>query len=135
MWTHDPHSHAVVRHVWSSTHLARLPDQFLARVKCTKRAFSIWNKCQFGRLQKDIASIRTALAACQNGIIDDNSREQDKALRLQLDELLKHEELLWFQKSRVQWALEGDRCTKFFFISTLVRIRHNKIEKIHLDNG
>ncbi|KAL5562354.1 hypothetical protein UlMin_032101 [Ulmus minor] len=54
-----------------------------------------------------------------NGIMNENNREWDKSLRRQLEELLKREELLWFQKSRVRWVLEGDKCTKFFFISTL----------------
>ncbi|KAL5568617.1 hypothetical protein UlMin_025192 [Ulmus minor] len=135
MWTRDLRSHAVVRHAWSSTHLPHPPDQFLARVKHTKRALSIWNKCQFGKLQMEIAYVRTTLAACQNGIMNENNKERDKSLRRQLEELLKREELLWFQKSSVRWVLEGDRCTKFFFISTLVRRRHNKIEKIRLDNG
>ena len=62
-------------------------------------------------------------------------RVRDSNLRNQLEELLKMEELLWFQKSQVKWALEGDRCTNFFFISTLVQRRHNRIKQIRLDNG
>ena len=36
-------------------------------------------------------------------------------LRHHLEQLLKMEELFCFQKSRLKWQLEGDRCTWFFF--------------------
>ncbi|KAL5543968.1 hypothetical protein UlMin_007752 [Ulmus minor] len=101
----------------------------------TKRALSFWNKDQFGKLQVEISKTRAAIIECQRGDPSSRDRDHDKYLRSLLDELLKREELLWFQKSRVQWALNGDRCTKFFFISTLVRRKHNRIEKILLDNG
>lgn len=39
------------------------------------------------------------------------------------------------QKSRVDWMRYGDRDTKFFSTSTLVRKRRNKIETVQVANG
>ncbi|KAL5571863.1 hypothetical protein UlMin_021460 [Ulmus minor] len=125
MWTRDSRSYAVIRHAWLSMSHFRPLNKFLYRLKGTKRALFEWNKTQFGKIQYEIASTRAVLAI----------GDRDKDLRCHLEELLKREEMLWFQISRVQWALEGDRCTKFFFISTLIQRKNNRIERLLLDNG
>ncbi|KAL5555562.1 hypothetical protein UlMin_037798 [Ulmus minor] len=135
MWTRDPRSIVVVRHSWLATPHGRPHSQFLDRMRNTKRALSFWNKDQFGKLQAEISKTRAAIIECQRGDPSSRDRDRDNYLRSLLDELLKRDELFWFQKSRVQWDLNGDRCTKFFFISTLVRRKHNRIEKILLDDG
>lgn len=59
----------------------------------------------------------------------------DQNLRYHLDHLLKMEETLWFQKSRLKWQLEGDRRTRFFFITTLTHWKFNMIDHIKGDDG
>lgn len=49
--------------------------------------------------------------------------------------LLREEELLWYQKSRTRWIEFGDRNTKFFHTSTIVRRKRNHIKTLKLDNG
>ena len=102
MWTCCPCIFAVVKHAWLSTHHIWPPDQFLNRLKRTKNALSVWNKCQFGKLQSDIARTQLALEECQRGNMDSVGKDQDMNLRQRLDELLKRKELLWFQKLQVQ---------------------------------
>ena len=41
--------------------------------------------------------------------------------------MLHQEELLWYQKSRVDWLHDGDRNTTFFQLSTIVRRWKNKV--------
>ena len=63
------------------------------------------------------------------------SWEREKDLKCQIDELLRREELLWFQKAKIQWRLEGDRCSRFFFMTTMIRRKSNRIDCLKLDNG
>lgn len=51
-------------------------------------------------------------------------------LRKELDDVLAQKELLWFQKSRVKWLLDGDRNTTYFQLSNISRKWHNKISAI-----
>lgn len=44
--------------------------------------------------------------------------------------ILCQEEEFWALKSRVNWAINGDRNTTFFHVSTLVRRHKNKIRSI-----
>ncbi|XP_024163831.1 uncharacterized protein LOC112170758 [Rosa chinensis] len=57
------------------------------------------------------------------------------------DDLLKEyevirdqESLLWRQKSRDKWLQDGDRNTRFFHLTTVIRRRKNKIEGLFDDN-
>lgn len=54
----------------------------------------------------------------------------EEALRRELDEVLEQEDIFWSQKSRVTWLTEGERCTKFFHTSTLIRRRQNNILRL-----
>ncbi|XP_074314576.1 uncharacterized protein LOC141649796 [Silene latifolia] len=56
-------------------------------------------------------------------------------LRKQLDEVHREEELLWFQKSRMEAICDGDRNTRHFHLSTIIRHKHNRIEALKDDLG
>ncbi|CAL8166302.1 unnamed protein product [Prunus armeniaca] len=43
--------------------------------------------------------------------------------------------MFWLQKSRNTWLREGDRNTKFFHLSTVIRRRRNKLEGLNNDDG
>jgi len=53
----------------------------------------------------------------------------------QLEERRKQEEILWKQKSRVQWLKEGEKYTKFFHKSLIQRRQHNRILSLKDANG
>lgn len=62
-------------------------------------------------------------------------RQRELELRLEVEDTLKHEELLWFQKSRSTWLVNGDRNTKYFHSLTLTRCQCNKNEGLKIDDG
>ncbi|KAK8656389.1 hypothetical protein V6N13_098342 [Hibiscus sabdariffa] len=59
----------------------------------------------------------------------------DKELRAELEQVLSHEESLWFQKSRSRWIESGDRNTRYFHASVMQRRLHNAITALKDDNG
>lgn len=48
---------------------------------------------------------------------------------------MEQEELLWYQKSREKWLEFGDRNTKYFHTSTIIRRKSNRIEALKNDAG
>ena len=49
--------------------------------------------------------------------------------------ILEQEEVFWQQKSRNSWLSEGDKNSKFFHLSTIVRRRKNKLEGLKNEDG
>ena len=43
---------------------------------------------------------------------------------------LNHQELLWRQKSRQTWLQEGNANTQYFYLSTIMRRRKNRITNL-----
>lgn len=52
-----------------------------------------------------------------------------------MDELLYREEMLWLQRSRVNWLKEGDRNTCYFQQKAVWRARKNLVQKLKKDDG
>ncbi|KAL5581581.1 hypothetical protein UlMin_014023 [Ulmus minor] len=107
-WVEDWRSYWVVNHSWALRTHPRPPTRLLNRA---------------------------ALSLVQQNLDSPYSVDYDRNLRQHLEHLLKMEETLWFQKSRLKWQLEGDRCTRFFFLTTLTRRKFNRIDQIKGDDG
>ncbi|XP_060959111.1 uncharacterized protein LOC133030391 [Cannabis sativa] len=103
------------------------------KLRKTKEHLKTWNKTHFGKIQQQVANAKKTLDRIESS---NNMQiaEFDEA-RAKLNEALSREEILWRQKSRVAWLKEGDRCTKFFIASTVIRRRKNFIQTLKKENG
>ncbi|XP_021775573.1 uncharacterized protein LOC110739421 [Chenopodium quinoa] len=92
-----------------------------------------WNKTIFHNIFKKKRNLLARIAGVQRALALQKARDLIKLeskLRGELDEVLAQEELLWYQKSRVDWIKDGDRNTTFFQLSTIARRWRNKISAI-----
>ena len=62
-------------------------------------------------------------------------REEIRRVTDSMNELFYREEMMWMQRSRIDWLREGDRNTKFFHSKAVWRARKNKVKQIKDDNG
>lgn len=97
-----------------------------------------WNKEVFGdvqiRKEKLMREIKEVQQKIDHGCTD-ALLEQEGELVKEFGVILEQEEMIWFQKSRVKWVVHGDRNTKFFHTSTIIRRRRNRIESLKADDG
>ncbi|KAL6202861.1 hypothetical protein ACLB2K_026565 [Fragaria x ananassa] len=59
----------------------------------------------------------------------------EKELISKYENVRDAEALFWKQKSRDKWLRDGDRNTKFFHLTTIIRRRRNKIDGLFDKNG
>jgi hypothetical protein len=114
--------------------------RFQQRLKNFKHQLRQWNKDAFGNIFHDQKEIEQKLEDIQKrniqtGHTDAQQQQEEDTLKRQLEERYKQEEILWKQKSRVQWLKEGDKNSKFFHRSMIHRRFINRITKLEDNQG
>lgn len=75
------------------------------------------------------------MASLQQNLQDFDNYTKEKQLRKELEDIDEQEDEMWKQKSRVKWAMKGDRNTKFFQVFTINRRMRSKITRIKKMDG
>jgi len=58
------------------------------------------------------------------------NRAEILQVKMNLDELLYREEMMWLQRTRINWLKEGDRNTRYFHRKAKWRAKKNRIRKL-----
>ena len=101
-------------------------------------ALDLWNKHHFGNIFQWKIRLWARLAGVQKQLSIQNSQKMlkmEKKLQQELETILNLEEIFWYKKSREKWITSGDRNTKFYHASTLVRKSRNRIEALRDSTG
>jgi hypothetical protein len=91
-----------------------------------------WSKVKFGAVNRELEKARNRLPELMNMNAD---RMEIRAVTDKMNELLYREEMMWMQRSRIDWLRDGDRNTRFFHSKAVWRARKNRIKKLRDDNG
>ncbi|GMY22523.1 reverse transcriptase, partial [Fagus crenata] len=58
---------------------------------------------------------------------------KEREVREHLEDLLNREQILWAQKAKINWDLNGDRNTRYFQAMVKTRRRRNSIVQLKND--
>ncbi|MCH84849.1 RNA-directed DNA polymerase (Reverse transcriptase), partial [Trifolium medium] len=88
------------------------------KLKMLKDKLKIWNKDTFGNVHNMVKQAEIKLKVVQDRIDSDGHSELllnlEKSAQLDLNNALNIEEMFWYEKSRINWHIDGDRNTKYF---------------------
>jgi chaperonin cofactor prefoldin len=105
--------------------------KFQQRLKNFKHTLKSWNKSTFGNILLRKKEIESQLEELQRTFIagsrTQNLAKEEEKLKQEIEACREQEEILWRQKSRVQWLKEGERNTKFFHRAMTHRRYINRI--------
>jgi len=107
-------------------------------LKSLQRTLQQWNREVFGDIQKKKGKLMGEIKRMQDlldGHQTDDLLKREEELLKEFDVVLEQEEIVWFQKSKEQWVVDGDRNTTFFHTSTIIRRRRNRIDMLQNDEG
>ncbi|KAK8972435.1 hypothetical protein V6N11_018623 [Hibiscus sabdariffa] len=87
---------------------------------------SRWNKESFGHIGRRKHSLMAHIQCTEqvNGFSPISQlKDSEENLKQELDDVLKQEETMWYQRFRSQWIMDGDRNTKYYHRATKARHR------------
>src|SRR4051812_25520058 len=96
-----------------------------------KSKLQAWNNCTFGNIFRRKKRVLARQEGKQKALAShpsDGLLMMEDGLKKEWDEILMQKELIWKQKSRIDWLRAGDKNTKLFHISTIIRRRRNRVE-------
>lgn len=96
---------------------------------------SRWNKAVFAQVSWQIQKKRKTLSTLVLRDRGGSLGNEINTLRQEINDLLDSEEIMWQQRSKVQWMRLGDRNTKYFHLKALERKKENAINRIMDENG
>ncbi|CAL1354280.1 unnamed protein product [Linum trigynum] len=86
-----------------------------------------WNVNVFGHILKKKAYLLNRIERLETRSTSAQVENQLTAARDELETILLQEEIMWCQKSRLEWISSGDRNTKYFHSKTMHRRKRNRI--------
>jgi hypothetical protein len=100
----------------------------LQKLQCTIKE---WKFCTIDQVmhmkRRLIARIEGVQARILHRNADYGLRRLERKLQWELANILKQEELLWYQRSRAKWLVDGDQNTRYYHLKTVNRRRSNNI--------
>ncbi|KAL9664501.1 hypothetical protein QQ045_019904 [Rhodiola kirilowii] len=127
MWLRHKGFSDLVRNSWGN---GNAQQSFMARLDICKGDIVKWNSLVFGKVQKQSASLKKKLEDVKTEFRTEEVISKESQIQAELDEWFAREELLWRQRSRVDWPREGDSNTRFFHTRASQRKKKNTITKI-----
>lgn len=140
-WLTHPNFPELLKKWWEEPRNIRGTKMFKlqSKLKHIKHKIKEWNAAEFGNIFQEKHNIEDRLSQIHkewaSGINREDSNEQERILMQKWQLRCHQEEILWKQKSRIQWLKEGEKNTKFFHRSTMDYRGANKILKLTNASG
>ena len=120
---------------WDSVTTGNGVNQIRDKIKACQVNLSKWEKSCFESVTKNLKMKTKELEEWEKDPGGSEGEEHIYVLKKEINELLLREEVMWTQRSRVQWLCAGDKSTKIFHTRASQRWRKNVIEGIRDSNG
>jgi hypothetical protein len=135
MWETHSELRPLVEQVWSSGGDCKSLSDVQQKLSDLSCALQGWNKSTFGSVRTETRSLKIRLESLRQLPGRVGPSHEEIKIQDRLVELNYREEIMWRQRSRIQWLSEGDQNTKFFHQKASGRKKRNRISRITRSDG
>ncbi|XP_030940212.1 uncharacterized protein LOC115965163 [Quercus lobata] len=114
MWLTESGYGDTVREAWMTHMLYSSSQIVLEKIKLCEEKLMEWSKRSFGSVKKQIEEKSKLLERAEFVAAQGANFEAVRILRVEVNELLEKESLMWQQRARALHLKSGDSNTRFF---------------------
>jgi hypothetical protein len=135
MWETHAELVPLVEQVWKNEGESRSLNDVQWKLTSLSNALMGWDTVTFGNVRTEIRKLRLRLELLRQEPGRVGPSYEEIKVQDRLVELNYRKEIMWKQRSRIQWLSEGDRNTKFFHQHASGRKKRNKISNLTRVDG
>jgi Zn-dependent M32 family carboxypeptidase len=135
MWESHESFHPFIEERWKDKVRAATMCEVTSKLQTLSGELKSWSNDVFGHVRKEIHQLTERLAILRDDPRRTGPSHEEIKICDRIVELNHREEIMWRQRSRVQWLREGDNNTKFFHQKASIRKRKNRIEQLTRVDG
>ncbi|KAF4368664.1 hypothetical protein F8388_003365 [Cannabis sativa] len=134
-WSRDKTCKEVIKQAWAIEVCGSRSWQLVARLDNTRRCLSKWYKTHFGMCEEKLRILNNLLIEIQGRIPSEANLKLEADIILEIDEVKGRQANIWKQKSREPVYRHGDRNSKFFHGTTVIKRKRNFIAVVCVDSN
>ena len=135
MWDMHAELKPAVRSAWEPNGHNLMVEEVRRNLDDLAQNLGEWSRMTFGSVRGKIRKLKKELERLRSQSQRTGPSHVEIKTNDRLIELYLREEILWRQRTRVQWLLEGDRNTDFFHMRASMRRRKNLIKALQRPDG
>ena len=135
MWLLNRGCEEVVFLAWNSGDTLGFEGGVLEKIDKCGKDLTWWNRDVFGSVQRELERLKKLLVEAESIAMASGNKFRVRQLKKEIEVLLDRESTMWAKRSRLLWARNGDRSTKYFHSRATRRFRRNKVEGIRDKEG
>jgi hypothetical protein len=126
MLVDDPRCFDVMESAWLPDYIGSACFNLCKKQFNTTSALRKWNKEVFGHVQSNISNLTRRIERIQCKSRNEANAFEEAKLQQELNVWMARNEVMWWQKSRETWLKDGDRNSRIFHLSSIIRRKKKK---------
>lgn len=135
MWEQHDKFFPMLEETWRAAGTSGNMEEFQRKLEEMSRSLADWGTKEFGHVSNELRKLKARLLVPRSTVGRVGPTEEEKVVEDRIVDLNIREEIMWRQRSRIQWLVDGDGNTIFFHLKATNRRRRNRINELRRDDG